>query len=269
MTPRPRRSTRSGTPVRRCRCRSAWPRRSASSSKTSAATASLSPPCARATTTACTARTTITRWLTRSASAAARRRCRHAPKGAARASSGSTGSTSSRRSPRCWGGAGPKSSTNAPLRCAGSFVALEIAGLTQADVAWLDIVLNRPPLTRPPAHRALNNRHPLLANALCECRADAAFVKGPQGAQLVAELGDTVLLDIRAHPDPLDANHGAPRPLTASSICLIRAPTSSNASCAASSMPATGRRRIPPRRSPMSRTKNAVRRALGEGGIRR
>ncbi|WP_211234489.1 ABC transporter substrate-binding protein [Solimonas soli] len=96
----------------------------------------------------------------------------------------------------------------------GSLVALEIAGLTQADVAWLDIVLDRPQLARP-THRILNNRHPLLANALRECRADAVYVKGPQGAQLVAELGATVLLDIRAHPDPfVRANHGAPRPLT-------------------------------------------------------
>lgn len=96
----------------------------------------------------------------------------------------------------------------------GTLVALDIAGLSQADVTWFDAVLDRP-LAVCRDHRLLGNRHPVLAAALREGRADAVFVKGAHGAQLVAELGATVLFDIRAHPDPLvRANHGTPRPLT-------------------------------------------------------
>lgn len=106
----------------------------------------------------------------------------------------------------------------------GILVALDIAGLTQADVEWRDLVLDRPQLVRP-ARRMLSNPLPALARALREGFADAIFVRGAHGAQLAAELGATVLLDIRAHPDPLvHANNGTPRPITVDETLLEARP---------------------------------------------
>ena len=106
----------------------------------------------------------------------------------------------------------------------GILVALDFAGLSASDVELVDVV-ETPGLFYSEDQSVTYSRHDGVVRALQSGLVDAIFVRGAQGVKTAEELRARLLLDLRAHPDPLlRANNGAPRPLTVDAELLSRRP---------------------------------------------
>lgn len=108
----------------------------------------------------------------------------------------------------------------------GLLVALEVGGLTAADVTLVDIDAGQPGL---PASTGGGNRrgggYNVQLDALRRGDVDAIFVKGARGLSAHHEAGTHLVYDIRNHPDPsVRANNGAPRPITVDRALLQQRP---------------------------------------------
>jgi ABC-type nitrate/sulfonate/bicarbonate transport system substrate-binding protein len=103
-------------------------------------------------------------------------------------------------------------------------VALELAGVGEGDVEFVDIAIasgRGGPVT---ATRRGGGYGPLV-DALRNGDVDAIFVKGARGVETAHAIGAHIVIDLRNHPDPLvRANNGAPRPVTVDNALLQSRP---------------------------------------------
>lgn len=104
----------------------------------------------------------------------------------------------------------------------GFTVALDIAGLAESRVDFVDVPVVRPDRSQPLPRYAAYDR---VVGALERREVDAIFVKGAWGLKAAHETDAQVVLDIHAHPDPLvRVNQGTPRPITVDSAILRNHP---------------------------------------------
>ncbi len=110
----------------------------------------------------------------------------------------------------------------------GFIVTLELGGVSERDVEFVDIAIASPtggrggPLT---ATLRTNGGYGPIVQALLNKTVDAVFVKGSRGVEAAQQIGAHIVTDIRNHPDPLvRANNGAPRPVTVDSVLLQNRP---------------------------------------------
>ncbi len=107
----------------------------------------------------------------------------------------------------------------------GFLVALELGGVGEKEVEWIDIpvqvIRDYPQVGR----RRSGGGYGVIVEALLDKRVDAIFVKGSRGEETADRIGAHIVTDIRNHPDPLvRANNGAPRPVTVDSFILDNRP---------------------------------------------
>jgi ABC-type nitrate/sulfonate/bicarbonate transport system substrate-binding protein len=106
----------------------------------------------------------------------------------------------------------------------GILTTLETAGLSETDVTFVDIAVDRGKAPFSTAVRRLGGYGDLFA-ALRAGLIDAIFVKGARGLQATREAGAHIVYDLRSHPDPTArANNGAPRPITVDARLLESRP---------------------------------------------
>jgi ABC-type nitrate/sulfonate/bicarbonate transport system substrate-binding protein len=111
----------------------------------------------------------------------------------------------------------------------GFVVALEIGGVSEREVEWIDFAVNvgrgGPVTATREGARRNGGGYNLLIEKLQAGEVDAIFVKGARGVEVAHDIGATIVTDIRNHPDPLvRANNGAPRPVTVDSHLLQTRP---------------------------------------------
>ena len=113
----------------------------------------------------------------------------------------------------------------------GFLVALELAGLKQHDVQWVDIAgrqtADANQVAAPDTSVRRRNPHSYTEAALALVRGevDAIYVKDVRGAETAHLLGAKVVLDLGFHPDPyVRINNCAPRPLTVNTSTLKEHP---------------------------------------------
>ncbi|MCY1269787.1 ABC transporter, substrate-binding protein, aliphatic sulfonates family [compost metagenome] len=108
----------------------------------------------------------------------------------------------------------------------GFLTALDFAGLSEADVTFVDVWESSPNLVlEGAAQRGRFAGSGDVVQALLDGQVDVIFVRGAQGVQVLFDLQARLLLDLRSHPDPLlRANNGNPRPITVDADLLARRP---------------------------------------------
>jgi ABC-type nitrate/sulfonate/bicarbonate transport system substrate-binding protein len=106
----------------------------------------------------------------------------------------------------------------------GFLTALETEGLSQSEVSFVDVTVDR----STAAFAVTARRQGGYSDQFMAMQAglvDAIFVKGARGLQATQEIGAHVIYDIRNHPDPVvRANNGAPRPITVNAELLENHP---------------------------------------------
>jgi ABC-type nitrate/sulfonate/bicarbonate transport system substrate-binding protein len=107
----------------------------------------------------------------------------------------------------------------------GFTVSLATAGLGVDDIQLVDIDTERSGSQYRSATLSRYAGYDPLIEALQSGEVDVIYVKGSRGLQATVEAGAQVVFDIRSHDDPLmRVNHGAPRPITVSSVLLREHP---------------------------------------------
>ena len=107
----------------------------------------------------------------------------------------------------------------------GFLVTLELGGVSEKEVEWLDFAVNVERGGPRTAERRNGGGYGVIIEALLSGKVDAVFVKGSRGVEVAHQIGATIVNDIRNHPDPLvRANNGAPRPVTVDSHILETRP---------------------------------------------
>ena len=107
----------------------------------------------------------------------------------------------------------------------GFLVALELGGVGDKDVEWIDFPVPVQRGVPQVAGRGNGGGYAGVIQALLNKKVDAVFVKGSRGVQVAHEIGANIVTDIRNHPDPLvRANNGAPRPVTVDRFILDSRP---------------------------------------------
>jgi len=103
----------------------------------------------------------------------------------------------------------------------GLVTALELGGIGEAEVEWIDIASGRENSDARtaalgfPFNQRGGGGYGSQLQALIRGEVDAIYVKGAGGAQLAHQLDTQIVLDIAQHPDKVvRANNGAPRPVT-------------------------------------------------------
>jgi ABC-type nitrate/sulfonate/bicarbonate transport system substrate-binding protein len=111
-------------------------------------------------------------------------------------------------------------------------VALELVGLSDSDVEWVDVPTHRLDTKEEGVQApdtAVRRRRPHsytgVARALIKGDVDAIYVKDVRGAETAHLLGANVAVDLGFHPDPrVRINNCSPRPLTVNTATLREHP---------------------------------------------